>query len=102
RAGTEPKSAAGQAAPAAADNKAEMDESLAPMLRTPWKGDLDEIVKRRVVRVLLPFSRPEFFYIDGHPAGILQEAFAELERVINSKYKTGAANRIVVGLLPTP
>jgi membrane-bound lytic murein transglycosylase MltF len=79
-----------------------MDEAIPPILRKPWKGDLDEIVKRRVVRVLLPFRRPEFFYMDGQPVGILQEAFQELEKVLNAKYKTTAANRIVVGLLPTP
>ena len=52
--------------------------------------------------MLLPFRRPEFFYMEGQPAGILQEAFQELERVLNAKYKTTAANRIVVALLPTP
>jgi membrane-bound lytic murein transglycosylase MltF len=102
----EPRSAgssgvAQRSAPDVADGYAEIGEVLAPVLRTPWKGDLDEMVKRRVVRVLLPFRRPEFFYIDGHPAGILQEAFQELERVLNAKYKTTAANRIVVALEPT-
>ena len=79
-----------------------VDEELPPLLKAPWKGDLDGMVKRRVVRVLLPFHRPEFFYMEGRPAGILQEAFQELERVINAKYKTTAANRILVALLPTP
>jgi membrane-bound lytic murein transglycosylase MltF len=79
-----------------------MDEAIPPLLRTAWKGDLDEIVKRRVVRVLIPFRRPEFFYVEARPVGILQEAFQELERVLNAKYKTTAANRIVVALLPTP
>ena len=40
--------------------------------------------------------------MEGRPAGILQEAFQELEKVLNTKYKTTAANRIIVGLLPTP
>jgi len=40
--------------------------------------------------------------MEGQPAGVLQEAFQELERVLNAKYKTTAANRIVVALLPTP
>jgi len=78
------------------------DEDLPPIVKTPWKGDLDEMAKRRVVRVLVPFRRPEFFYMDGRPAGILQEAFQEVEKVLNTKYKTTAANRIIVGLLPTP
>ena len=29
--------------------------------------DLDGMVKRRIVRVLVPFRRPEFFYIEGRP-----------------------------------
>jgi membrane-bound lytic murein transglycosylase MltF len=76
--------------------------AIPPILKTPWKGDLDQIVKRRVVRVLVPFRRPEFFYLDGRPAGILQEAFQELEKVLNATHKTTAANRIIVALLPTP
>jgi len=79
-----------------------LDEELPPPLRKPWKGDLDEMAKRRAVRVLLPFRRPEFFYMEGRPVGVLQEAFQELERVLNKKYNTTAANRIVVALLPTP
>ena len=90
-----PKDTAAQTAESA-------DEDLPPIVKTPWKGDLDEMAKRRVVRVLLPFRRPEFFYMEGRPAGILQEAFQELEKVLNAKYKTTAANRIIVGLLPTP
>ena len=58
------------------------------------------MAKRRLLRVLLPFRRPEFFYMEGQPAGILQEAFQELERALNAKYQTTAANRIVVSLLP--
>ena len=46
------------AVPAGTQAEAKMDETLPPILRAPWKGDLDEIVKRRVVRVLLPFRRP--------------------------------------------
>jgi membrane-bound lytic murein transglycosylase MltF len=95
------KSAAPQASSLPAQPQSELDEILPPALRKPWKGDLNQIVKRRVVRVLLPFRRPEFFYMEGRPAGILHEAFHELERVLNAKYKTTAANRIVVALLPT-
>jgi membrane-bound lytic murein transglycosylase MltF len=39
--------------------------------------------------------------MEGRPAGILHEVFQELEKVLNTKYKTTAANRIIVGLLPT-
>ena len=99
---TEQKQATAQAPGAVTQPAAAVDEELPPALRTPWKGDLDAMVQRRVVRVLLPFSRPTFFYMEGRPAGVLYEAFQELERVLNAKYKTTAANRIIVALLPTP
>jgi membrane-bound lytic murein transglycosylase MltF len=92
-----------QASPdAAVQPTASEDEDIPPIVKTPWKGDLDEMAKRRVVRVLVPFRRPEFFYMEGRPAGMLQEAFQELETVLNKKYKTTSANRIVVAILPTP
>jgi membrane-bound lytic murein transglycosylase MltF len=72
------------------------------MVKVPFKGDLDEMAKRRIVRVLVPFRRPEFFYMEGRPAGLFQEAFQEVEKALNEKYKTTNANRIIVGLLPTP
>jgi membrane-bound lytic murein transglycosylase MltF len=78
-----------------------MDETLPPALRTPWKGDLDEMLKRRVVRVLLPYHRPEFFYMEGCPAGILQETFQELEKVLNTTFRTTPGNHIIVAVLPT-
>jgi membrane-bound lytic murein transglycosylase MltF len=105
---TAPKNVASQPeAPAgpektAAQPAASGEEDILPVFKTPWKGDLDEMAKRRVVRVLVPYRRPEFFYMEGRPAGILQEAFQEFEKVLNTKYKTTAANRIIVGLLPTP
>jgi membrane-bound lytic murein transglycosylase MltF len=99
--------AAAQQNPTAQQNPATQpalseEEDLPPIIKTPWKGDLDKIVERRVIRVLVPFRRPEFFYMDGRPAGLLQETFQELESVLNQKYKTTAANRILVALLPTP
>jgi membrane-bound lytic murein transglycosylase MltF len=108
--GTAPPEAASKAPEAARATSPEpakvedpsLDEELPPAVRQPFKGDLDEMVTRRVVRVLVPFRRPEFFYMDGRPVGVLQEAFRELERLLNEKYKTNAANRIVVALLPTP
>ncbi len=104
--GSSPAQQKSSQAPAAQKSTAQPpvsgDDDILPIMKTPWKGDLDEMAKRRIVRVLVPFRRPEFFYMEGRPVGILQEAFQELETVLNSKYKTTAANRIIVGLWPTP
>jgi membrane-bound lytic murein transglycosylase MltF len=87
---------------AASKERSASDGELPPILRTAWKGDLDQIAKRRVMRVLVPVRRPEFFYVDGKPAGVLNEAFREVERVLNARFKTKAGEHIVVALLPTP
>jgi ABC-type amino acid transport substrate-binding protein len=78
------------------------DPAFMKLVRTPWKGDLDAMAQRRLVRVLVPFRRPEYFFMEGQPAGVLVEAFREFETVLNARFKTTPANRIVVTLLPTP
>jgi hypothetical protein len=91
-----PEAQANRAAESTATEASPPDEILGPLLKTPWKGDLDAMAKRRLVRVLVPFRRPEFFYMEGRPAGILHEAFQEVEKILNAKYKTTADNRIVL------
>jgi len=79
--------------------------ALAVPLRTVFTYGVPESLRELVqagTRVLVPFRRPEFFYMQGKPAGVLMEAFREIESILNAKYKTTAANRIVVVLLPTP
>lgn len=78
------------------------DERVLDAIRTPWTGDLDAMAKRRFVRVLVPYRRPEYFHAEGRPTGVLVEAFNEFERILNAKYHTGAKDRIVVLLMPTP
>jgi membrane-bound lytic murein transglycosylase MltF len=53
-------------------------------------GDLDAMVKRREIRVLVVPSRSGFFYDQGQPQGIYYEAFNEFQRFVNQKYKTGS------------
>ncbi|HTP33413.1 MAG TPA: hypothetical protein VMJ75_14645 [Candidatus Acidoferrales bacterium] len=55
--GAGPAGSAHTAAESKPENAAQsaLDEDLPPIVRTPWKGDLDGIVTRRVVPVLVPF-----------------------------------------------
>ena len=62
-------------------------------------GDLDGMVKRRQIRVLVIPSRSGFFYDKGQPHGIYYEAFDEFQRFVNNKYKTGSL-KITVTYLP--
>ena len=66
----------------------------------PWSGDFDQMVERRQIRVLVPFSRTLYFNDKGHERGMTADLVRDFERYINQKYKTG--NRpITVYLIPT-
>lgn len=62
-------------------------------------GDLDDMAKRRQIRVLVIPSRSGFFYDKGQPHGIYYEAFDEFQRFVNNRYKTGRL-KINVTYLP--
>jgi membrane-bound lytic murein transglycosylase MltF len=61
-----------------------------------WVGDLDGMVKRHRIRVLVIPSRSGFFYDKGQPHGINYEAFDEFQRFANLKFKTGSLKLNVV------
>jgi membrane-bound lytic murein transglycosylase MltF len=62
-------------------------------------GDLDAMVKRHEIRVLVVPGRSSFFYDKGHPEGIFYEAFDEFQRFVNQKIKSGGL-RINVTYIP--
>ena len=66
----------------------------------PWSGDFDGMLERRVVRVLVPYSRTLFFNDKGAQRGLLADALKDFEIFLNKKHKL-RARRIVVVALPT-
>jgi membrane-bound lytic murein transglycosylase MltF len=66
----------------------------------PWKGDFDEILKRRMLRVLVPYSRSLFFNDRGKESGLTAEEVRDFERWANKKFKTGR-RPLTVYLIPT-
>jgi len=54
-----------------------------PIVRKPWTGDLDAMVKRRVIRVLVPHSKSLYFVERGQPRGIAYDAFTAFGEQIN-------------------
>ena len=58
-------------------------------LKKPATGDWPQIMERRVVRVVVPYSRTFFYNDNGQTRGISADLLAELERYINKKFKTG-------------
>ena len=66
----------------------------------PWKGDFDNLVKRRMIRVLVPYSRTLYFNDKGTERGLTAELVRDFERYINQKLKT-KDRPITIYLLPT-
>ena len=54
-----------------------------PIVRKAWKGDFDAMVKRRVIRVIVPHSKTSYFVERGQPRGIVYDAFKAFEDEIN-------------------
>lgn len=71
-----------------------------PMIR-PWTGDLDGMLERRTIRILVPVSRTSFFLDKGTAKGLEAELGQEFERSLNKKYGNKKL-KIHVGFIPVP
>jgi membrane-bound lytic murein transglycosylase MltF len=79
--------------PAAAQQPAAAEAASAPaqsrqlnLKAKVWKGDLDQMIERRVVRVLAPHSRTLFYIDKGQERGLSAELARDFERFLNQKY----------------
>jgi len=52
-----------------------------------WKGDYDAMVKRRLIRVLVPSSKTFYYVEKGRARGISYDVFTALEADLNQKLK---------------
>ncbi|MBL8529359.1 MAG: lytic transglycosylase F [Burkholderiales bacterium] len=52
----------------------------------PWKGDFDQMLERRQIRVYVPYSRSLYFIDKGRERGISAELIRDFERWVNKKY----------------
>ena len=55
----------------------------------PWTGDFDGMVKRRVIRVLVPYSKTFYFVDKATQRGLSYDVTRLLEADLNKKLKTG-------------
>ena len=66
-------------------------------------GDFDMMVERRIIRVLVPYSRTLFFNDRGRELGITAEIVREFERFLNKKYRKKLKKRpITIVIIATP
>src|SRR5262249_1768764 len=71
-----------------------------PNPNVPWKGDLDGMIKRRMIRVLMPYSQTHYFIDHGVQRGVTFDALRQFEDELNTKLKTGNL-RVHVVFVPT-
>ena len=118
--GTPPPSASGQPSSTAAgpsptasapqDGEALPDvaspyDALPPeargLLDRPFTGDLDQMVKRRVIRAGVTFNRTHYFIDKGEQRGAAYESLLNFEEALNARLKTGLL-RVHVAVVPLP
>ncbi|MEE4241877.1 MAG: lytic transglycosylase F [Desulfopila sp.] len=66
-----------------------------------FTGDLDAMVKRRLIRVLIPYNRTFFFFDGAEPEGISYENAKLFDQFLNKKFGTGTL-KIHMLIIPTP
>lgn len=67
--------------------------------REPWRGDLDGMIERRVVRVLTVYGLGRYFIDGASHKGLTYEMFQRFERYLNEREGTGHL-RIQVVMIP--
>src|SRR5262245_32577108 len=63
-------------------------------------GDLDDMVKRRRIRLLIPYNKTSYFIDRGVQRGVAYDFFKMVEDDLNRKLKTGNL-RVHVVFIPT-
>jgi membrane-bound lytic murein transglycosylase MltF len=78
-----------------------LPEGTRAILDKVFKGDLDEMVKRRLVRVGLTYNRTNYFVDKGVQRGVTFEYIKLMEDELNKRRKTGNL-RVLFWPIPLP
>lgn len=63
------------------------EEVLIKLVKTPFKGDFDQMEQRRLIRVLVNYSRTRFFHDRGRARGFEYELLKAYEKELNKGVK---------------
>ena len=75
--------------PPAPSTSADAASTAANPLLKIWTGDLDDMVKRRAIRVATTYNKTNYFIDMGVQRGAVYEAFKLFEDELNASLKTG-------------
>jgi membrane-bound lytic murein transglycosylase MltF len=70
-------------------------------LNKPWTGDFDQMVQKRSIRVLIPYSKTFYFLDRGTQHGATYEMVRQFEKSLNTELKTRHL-KLQVLFIPTP
>lgn len=85
-----------------AELETQLPSSVREAVLKPYTGDLDDLAKRRAVRIGVTFNRTFYFIDRGVQRGIAYEYGQLMEERLNQHFKTGTGNRIHVIFFPLP
>jgi membrane-bound lytic murein transglycosylase MltF len=77
------------------------EQALLDRVKEPFKGDLDEIRERRIIRVLVCYCKTNYFFDRGKPRGFEYELMKAYEKFLNKKEKSGY-DRTKMIFVPVP
>lgn len=90
-----------QISPGSAEGKVHIPDEIASSANRAWRGDFDGMIKRRKVRILVPYSKTLFFIDRGRQLGVVAEFGQAFEAWLNKRYARGHL-RLHVAFVPTP
>jgi len=89
--------------PAGAQSQEKAPLVNAPTITKKWTGDLDVLLKRRVIRVGVPYSKTFYYTVKGVQWGIAYEGGKAFEQYLNKKFPQKNKNiKIHVMFFVTP
>jgi membrane-bound lytic murein transglycosylase MltF len=90
-------SAPAPSGPASKEKVRQLDISI-----KPWTGDFEAMLTRRMIRVMVPYSRSLYFNDQGRERGISAENIRDFERWVNKKFAAKLGKRpLTVYIIPT-
>jgi ABC-type amino acid transport substrate-binding protein len=78
-----------------------LPESVRAKLNESFKGDLDDMVKRRLIRVGVSYNRTHYFVDHGVQRGMVYDYSKLMEDELNKRRKTGNL-KVVFWFVPLP
>jgi membrane-bound lytic murein transglycosylase MltF len=81
------------------DSASDLEEAAKATITKKWTGDLDGMIKRRLIRVLTIYSKTGYFVDRGTQRGLTYESFQLFEEDLNKKLKSKNL-RVQVAMVP--